>query len=322
MRDFTVLVLEGAYATGVSVTLDLLSAAQGVARAGGAVPRWELCSLSGGPVRLAGGMTVETRRLPSRSARDSSVWVIPGLAATNAAAVARRMAAPDAQRAALRLREHVRRRGRVAASCSAVFLLQAAGLLAGRRVTTTWWLAALLREQSPDCIVDADRMVCADGPLVTAGAAFAQTDLVLHLLRARFGAELERSVCRLTLADARQSQAPYRDVGVMAGGDALVEGLIAHVEQRLPHVPAMAELARHFCMSERTLARHVHRATGSSTIALVQNVRLRRARNLLENSRWTVERVAEAVGYQSSSTLRRLMKRVMGMNPGRCRAAS
>ena len=93
------------------------------------------------------------------------------------------------------------------------------------------------------------------------------------------------------------------------------------VEQRLPQVPAMAELARQFCMSERTLARHVHRATGSSTVALVQNVRLRRARSLLENSRWTVERVAEAVGYQSSSTLRRLMKRVIGLNPGRCRPA-
>ena len=110
MRDFTVLVLEGAYATGVSVTLDLLSAAQIAASAAGAGPRWELCSLTGGPVRLAGGMTVETRRLPPRAARDGSVWVIPGLAATNAAAVARRLAAPDAKRAALRLREHVRQR--------------------------------------------------------------------------------------------------------------------------------------------------------------------------------------------------------------------
>ncbi len=82
----------------------------------------------------------------------------------------------------MRLARHVAAGGTVAASCSAVFLLQAAGLLRERRATTSWWLAQELRRLQPDCTVDADRMVVSDGPVTTAGAAFAQTDLMLHLL--------------------------------------------------------------------------------------------------------------------------------------------
>ena len=63
-------------------------------------------------------------------------------------------------------------------------------MLQGRRATTSWWYAALLKRMAPDCTVDVDRMVCADGPVVTAGAAFAQTDLMLHLLRERCGSAL------------------------------------------------------------------------------------------------------------------------------------
>ena len=74
-------------------------------------------------------------------------------------------------------------------------------------------------------------------------------------------------------------------------------------------------------MSERTLARHIHRATGKSTLALVQSVRLRRARALLEGSRMTVDQVAEAVGYQDATALRRLMKKTAGANPSRYRPA-
>jgi transcriptional regulator GlxA family with amidase domain len=323
MHDFTILILEGSYASSVAVTRDILAAARALAvRAGMAAPRWRLCSLEGGAVRLQGGMTIETVKLPRRTREDRSIWVLPGLGLNTPADVAQRLATADAAKAMTALARHADNGGHVAASCSAVFLLQSAGLLKGRRATTTWWLAALLQDMAPDCRVDADRMICADGPVITAGAALAQTDLMLYLLRERFGKTLTDTVSRMMIIDGRQAQAPFIIPEAMAGGSDLVARIAARIEAALPHPPTIAELAQEFCMSERTLSRHIRKATGKSTLALLQSVRLRRARNLLESSRLTVEQIAEAVGYRDATALRRLMRKMAGASPSRYRPDS
>jgi transcriptional regulator GlxA family with amidase domain len=327
MRDFTVLVLDGAYASSVTVTLDILRAAVVLApRAGVAAPQWRL--VSPGPaapanesVRLQGEVAVMTARIARMPRNDGSTWIVPGLGLGRPEDLAARLSRDDARQAAELLRRHAQRGGRVAASCSAVFLLQRAGLLAGRRATTSWWLAPLLGQEEPACTVDADRMVCADGPVVTAGAALAQTDLMLHLLRAQCGSALSDSVSRFLLIDGRQAQAPFIVPEVLASGDALVARLTARIEKALPHASSVAELARELCVSERTLARHVQRATGKSTQALIHSVRLRRAKTLLSSSRLTVEQVAAAVGYQDATALRRIMRKLAGANPGQFRAS-
>jgi len=219
------------------------------------------------------------------------------------------------------LRAHVARGGRVAAGCSAVFLLAFAGLLEGRRVTTTWWLAPLLQRMEPACRVDAAQMVCADGPIVTGAAAFAQTDLMLHLLRDACGAPLTALLSRYLLVDGRNTASRHALPEALATGDELVARIVARVEQALPEVPSVASLAKALCMSERTLARRVQRATGHSTRTLLQSVRLQRARALLERSRMPVEQVAAAVGYDDPTALRRLLRKRAGVSPRAYRPA-
>ncbi len=320
MYDFTVLVFEGAYPSSVAATHDILVAADALAtRTGVAAPRWRLCSIDGGRIQLQGGFSIETSRLPVRPRHDRSTWVLPGLGYAMPAGLKARLDSTDSARAIVAIARHVKQGGRVAASCSAVFLLHAAGLLQNRRATTTWWLAPLLKQMSPECTVDADRMVCVDGPVVTAGAAFAQTDLMLHLLRECCGSALVDAVSRTLLIDGRQSQAPFIVAEQQASGNELVAQIATRIESALPNPPSVLELALEYGMSERTLSRHIHRATGKTTVALVQNIRLRRARWLLETSRMTVEQVAEAVGYSDSTALRRLMKKNVGTNPSRYR---
>lgn len=320
MNDFTVLVPAGAYATSVAVTLDVLRAAAVLApRLGTAPPSWRVVTPGESPVVLQGGMSIEAQVVGRLAAGDRSLWIVPGLGLDSVEAMRERFAQADMLRAARLLQRHAARGGQVAAACSAVFLLREAGLLAGRKVTTSWWLAAQLKSLEPACTVDADRMVCADGPLVTAGAAFAQTDLMLYLLRSRCGNALADAVSRVLLIDGRQAQAPFIVPEVLAHGDELVARLAARIEKALPTPPAVAELAREFCMSERTLARRVQRATGKSPLALVQSVRLRRARALLASSRMTVEQIAAHVGYQDATALRRLMRKSAGGNPSQFR---
>ena len=320
MVDFTVLVFEGAFATGVSATLDMLSAARKLAAPHRApAPAWRVCSMDGGPVRLASGLVVDTVKLPAGSRSDRSTWVVPGLALDSASDVERGLRRSDLLAFAAALPKHLERGGRVAACCSAVFVLGAGGALDGRRATTSWWLAPLLQRLHPRCRVDANAMVCADDRVVTGGAAFAQLDLMLHLLRDRCGSRLADALSRFLLIDGREAQGAYVVPELLANGDALVSRLVDRIEASLPEPPGVADLAREFGVSDRTLARRVHRATGRSTVALIQSVKLRRARSLLEQSRYSVEDIAAAVGYSDPTALRRLMKRAMGSTPSEYR---
>lgn len=316
MVDFTLLALDEAFGTGVSATLDILSTANVLAPAQHAPsPTWRVCSLKGGAIRLQSGLVIDTEKLPARSRSDRSTWIIPGLALHTEQAVRKGLQREDLQSAADAVARHVERGGRVAACCSAVFVLHLAGVLDGRRATTTWWLAPLLGRLNPNCRVDSDTMVAADGPIVTGGAAFAQIDLMLHLIRQQFGARLVDALSRTLLIDGRQVQGAYIVPELLASGDELVSRLIVRVEDSLPEPPAVAQLAREFGVSDRTLARRVQLATGHSTVALVQSVKLRRARALLERTRLSVEDIAAAVGYSDATALRRLMKKATGHSP-------
>jgi transcriptional regulator GlxA family with amidase domain len=62
---------------------------------------------------------------------------------------------------------------RVTAVCSGVFLLAAAGLVSGRRVTTHWSRARQLADEHPELIVDCDPIFIQDGRVWTSAGVSA-----------------------------------------------------------------------------------------------------------------------------------------------------
>ena len=322
MKDFEVLMLEGTNPSGVAMTRDILAAAALFAvRQGEAAPTWGLYSPGGGRVNLQGGIGADTVRLPGRVRNSKSVLLIPGIWVVDTRELTERIKADDCQRAIRSIAAHVAGGGQVAASCSAVFLLQAAGVLKGRRATTTWWLAPELSRIAKDTQVEANRILCVDGPVITAGAAFAQSDVMLYLLRKRFGSNVAEGVSRVLLLHERSEQAQFVVPAMLASGDALVSRLTRRVESALPAVPSIVELASELCVSERTLSRHVRRATGMGTSDMIRSIRLHRARSLLQNSRMSIEQIAAAVGYQDATALRRLIRKVGGATPSQFRSS-
>jgi transcriptional regulator GlxA family with amidase domain len=320
MNDLTILLLHQAFASSVAITLDVLSSTNLIAKQLGLAPlHWRLVSIGGGEITLSNSMKIATSKLGKRTSQDMSLWVIPGLGTSAPESVRARMQDTDAQAVAQAIASQVKQGGKVAASCSAVFLLELAGVLKQKTVTTTWWLAPLLSRSESNPRVDAKRLVIADGNIITAGAALAHTDLMLHLIRTLRGAALADAVSKVLLIDTRTTQAQYVIPAVLASGDELVSQLSAKVEAALPNVPTIAQLATAMCMSERTLARHVVSATGLPPLALIQQVRLARAKALLEKSRMPVETVAHQVGYSDATALRRMMMKAIGATPQQLR---
>src|SRR5262249_25823884 len=97
----------------------------------------------------------------------------------------------------------------VAASCSATFLLGAAGVLDGGPATTRWWLARDFARRFPAVDLRVDSMVVTQRRVLTAGSAFAHADLMLTLVARASGPSLARLVSRFLVVDDRPSQARY-----------------------------------------------------------------------------------------------------------------
>lgn len=324
MNDFVVIASDAMPAHGIAACVDLLHLARANA-ADSAAPllNWRVCSAFGGRVALQGGFVVDTDAPHHNGPPDgherigaNSCWLVPDLGLNTKADVLAYRDRPEPRCLAPLLRAHLAAGGRVAASGSGIFLLQFAGVLNARRVAVARRWAGLLHGMNPSCRIDAALSLCTDGNLVTAAAAFSQAEVMIQLLRARSGERLADALCRDVMpppADA--PRAAVVGERTATDGHALVSRIVARVEGSLPSVPTVAALAQDFCVSRRTLGRHVRRVTGESTHALLQDVRLRRARVLLEQSHMPVDQVAAAVGYEDSTALRRLMRKRCGVSP-------
>jgi transcriptional regulator GlxA family with amidase domain len=215
-----------------------------------------------------------------------------------------------------------RRARRTVSVCTGAFVLAAAGLLDGRRVTTHWEYCDEFAARFPSVEVEPDRIYVQDGDVWTSAGVTAGVDLFLALVDADHGAELAHRIARDLVVFVRrpggQSQfsaqlrtEPARSPAIAA----LQRWLPDHLDDDLT-VPA---LARHVGMSQRQFARAFAAEIGTTPAVYVENLRLEAARRLLETSDLTVETVARTVGLSLAETLYRAFRRRLGTTPDQYR---
>ncbi|OBF93791.1 hypothetical protein A5791_12285 [Mycobacterium sp. 852002-51163_SCH5372311] len=317
MIGIDVLVLEGASASAVGTTIDVVSAANRII----GTPTYDLRFVSPGDrIALRGGLFATAQ--PCARARPRDVVVLPGLGAATAQEICSRLNADDVAEAGRWLVRANTRGADIAASCTAVFILAAAGLLDHRRCVTTWWLGTELREVAPAAHVVIDEMVVRDGSIWTAGSAFAHIDLMLAIMRHLGGAALADELASRLVIDQRTSQASFLIPSHLAARDDSVAALESFVRSHLHQSHTLESLAHRCGVSPRTLARRTSNAVGLSPLQLVQRVRLERSLHLLRTTRMSLEEVAAAVGLGDPATLHRLVKKHTGRSPGALRPSA
>ncbi len=308
MTPVTVLALPGGMASSLAITLDALDTANQV-------------SLRGGRPAPFAVRTLRPARGVAASFAKGDLVIVPGLGVRSEAELMDCLASPAIRRAGGIAAEALSAGAFVAASCAGTFILAQAGLLAGRRATTTWWLAPAFHRMHPDVELIADRIVVADWPVATAGAAMAQMDLMLTAI-ARFASPgLSEACARYLLLDQRRSQAPYMAVNFLAGQDPQIARAEAWARDNIERDFSMDELAAAVNMTPRTFARRLVSVCGMSPVKFAQRIRVETAERLLETTRLSVDEVARRVGYAEPSTLRRLIRRQARRSPAELRRA-
>lgn len=215
------------------------------------------------------------------------------------------------------LRDYHAGGGLIAANCSSTFLLAESGLLEGRRATTSWWMGKEFRARYPTVGLDIEELLVLDGNLLTSGGVTAYIDQALWLV-GHFGSEgLRQMTAKVLVADShRASQTPYIQAAVVQDeGHAVIQRARRWLNQHMDQDWKMDQLAAYANTSERTLLRRFQKALGMSPIQYTQQLRVERAKALLESTRLSLEDITVRCGYVNVSTFSTVFKRWAQITP-------
>jgi transcriptional regulator GlxA family with amidase domain len=212
---------------------------------------------------------------------------------------------------------------RVASVCSGAFLLAAAGLLDGRRVTTHWAREQQLAREHPEVRVDCEPIFVRDGPVWTSAGVTAGMDLALALVEDDLGRDVAHAVARQLVLFLRrpggQSQFSVALWSRQPATDPVRAAVTAiHADPGARH--DISGLAAHAGLSPRHLQRRFTAELGVPPAAYVERVRIEAAQRALTEGDEPVEAIARRYGFTTAETLRRTFHRRLGIAPSEYRA--
>ncbi len=304
----SVLVLDHALDSSVSLTLDLLAAANRVRQASGRRPLFTVERLGWERNSAVTGLGFRLRLDGDARRRRTEALLLPGLNLVAAEAVRAWLERPATQRLAAWVARQHARGALVLASCVSTFLAAESGILDGRAATTSWFHAPAFRERYPRVMLDERRAVVWAHRAATAGAAFSQVDLVLS-----GGVGLAQTCMSYLALTAQASQSRHMMIDHLARATPEVLAAERWVETKLSARFSVATLARALHLSPRTLDRRVRSATGRSPLRFIQRLRVEAAMQLLDTTTLSFDQVSGRVGYRDPAAFRRIFKRELGV---------
>ncbi|MGW0036574.1 GlxA family transcriptional regulator [Gordonia sp. NPDC003376] len=206
---------------------------------------------------------------------------------------------------------------RLVSICTGAFVLGAAGVLDGHRITTHWRYADDFRRLYPDVDLDESVLFVDDGDLLTSAGLAAGIDLCLHIIRRDHGAAVANRVARHCVVPPWREggQAQFIEHRMPVEADRSTAATQQWALSCLDEPLTVDRLAAHARMSSRTFIRRFRAETGRAPGAWLRERRLDVARQLLETTDLSVEAIAARSGLGSADNLRHHLRIELGMAP-------
>ncbi|KON64028.1 HTH-type transcriptional regulator CdhR [Komagataeibacter europaeus] len=258
-------------------------------------------------VSVSSGVTIDTIQPPVPRRLDTLVVVgapdTEMLSQQNDLIALVRMLAPHARRSA--------------SVCTGTFVLAAAGLLDGHRVTTHWRHTADIQRRYPSLKVEADRIFIHDGAIWTSAGITAGIDLALAMIEEDFGIENSKAVARELVVYHRRSggQSQFSTLLDLEPRPGRIRDAIAYIHTHLREPLSVERLADVARISPRQFARQFVVETGETPARAVERLRCDAALPRIENTSESLGQIALHVGFRDLERMRRACLRVYGQPP-------
>lgn len=196
------------------------------------------------------------------------------------------------------------------------YFLAEAGLLDGKQVAVHWEALAHFKEHYPN--IDAsDKLFVIDGARITCSGGTGTLDLMLHLCALRIGKNLALEVAQdFIYTHIRSSTQDQRQAWEHQG---ITHPRLARIVRAMEHnieTPlSLKQLAKKVQLTNRQIERLCHSQFGESPIRYYTKLRLKRARQLLEQSELPILSIALAAGFNSMSAFSRAFSNAFESSP-------
>jgi len=209
-------------------------------------------------------------------------------------------------------------------ACSGAIMLAETGLLNGCEATSHWGYQDLFRTNYPDVRFRPEpNLAFADpgGRIVTAGGTTSWHDLAIHIISRHCSPGEALRIAQVYLLKWHdEGQLPYATlVRRNPHADAVVRACEDWLGEHFTEAGALQHVVERANIPERTLKRRFRAATGMTLIEYLQNLRVEKAKRLLEGNALPVDEISAEAGYEDASFFRRLFKRRTGLTPSQYR---
>lgn len=204
---------------------------------------------------------------------------------------------------------------------SGSWVLARAGFLDGRSATTHWEDLEDFRNKYPKVDVVPDRYVIS-GRIFTTGGASPTFDLMLYLIRSRFGYTLALEVASVFIYDAGQhSESPQQlvSLGLLENREPRVSQAIRTMQDNIDNPLSISEIAAQLELSNRTLEQLFRRQLDSSPLQYYKRLRLQAARRLVVDSSHSMQEIAVRTGFSSLAVFSRAFTQFYLLSPSQYR---
>jgi len=290
-------------------TLDTMRAANRISRR--RLFQWRVVTLDGEPAKLSCGQSIHPEQaFASCGSADLLICI----------AAFRHEQHMSRQMVAL-FRQQARQFTFLGGVESGSWVLARAGFLDGRSATTHWEDLEDFRNKYPKVDVVPDRYVIS-GRIFTTGGASPTFDLMLYLIRSRFGYTLALEVASVFIYNTDQhSESPQQlvSLGLLENREPRVSQAIRTMQDNIDNPLSISEIAAQLELSNRTLEQLFRRQLDSSPLQYYKRLRLQAARRLVLDSSHSMQEIAVRTGFSSLAVFSRAFTQFYLLSPSQYR---
>jgi len=317
MKHVTIIGIPKALGSTVSIPLEMLSAANDIARARKEIDRMiliDLVSVADTKIKLSGGLTIECNKL-LKQIRQTDLVFIPGIWGSPRARTKKYPELPKW------LKSQHNNGALLCGIATGTHFIAEAGLLNGKAATTHWRFFDQFQQLFPEIKLQRKRFITCVDDIYCTGSVNAARDIMLHFVELLFGESIANEISRHFAHELKRSyeslllnkdqQSTHHDEEIIK----VQEWLQDHYQESIN----ISKVASKFQMSVRSLNRRFKLAANTPPLQYLQELRITHAKSLLKQSNLAVSEVADKVGYQDASYFTGVFKKLNAVTPNEYR---